>query len=49
LVIQNYLINQGIEATRMQIKAWGGKRPIYDEDHTLAKANVRVEIEILED
>jgi outer membrane protein OmpA-like peptidoglycan-associated protein len=48
-VIQNYLITQGIDAARMEIKAWGGKRPIYDEDHQLAQANVRVEIEILED
>jgi outer membrane protein OmpA-like peptidoglycan-associated protein len=49
LVIQNYLINQGIEPTRMQIKAWGGKKPVYEEDHALAQVNVRVEIEILED
>lgn len=48
-VIQSYLINQGIDPTRMQIKAWGGKKPVYEEDHTLAQANVRVEIEILED
>jgi hypothetical protein len=33
----------------MEIKAWGGKRPIVDKMHTLAQANVRVEIEILED
>jgi outer membrane protein OmpA-like peptidoglycan-associated protein len=48
-VIQSYLINQGVDPTRMQIKAWGGKKPVYEEDHTLAQANVRVEIEILED
>lgn len=48
-VIQNYLIAQGIDPTRMQIKAWGGKRPVYDEDSQQAHANVRVEIEILED
>jgi outer membrane protein OmpA-like peptidoglycan-associated protein len=49
LVIQNYLINQGVDPTRMQTKAWGGKKPVYEEDHNLAQANVRVEIEILED
>ena len=49
LVIQSYLINQGIDPSRMQIKAWGGKKPVYEEDHALAQVNVRVEIEILED
>ncbi len=49
LVIQNYLITQGIDPARMQVKAWGGKKPVYETDHTLASANVRVEIEILED
>jgi outer membrane protein OmpA-like peptidoglycan-associated protein len=48
-VIQSYLINQGVNPTRMQVKAWGGKKPVYEEDHALAQANVRVEIEILED
>jgi outer membrane protein OmpA-like peptidoglycan-associated protein len=48
-VIQSYLVSQGIEIHRMQVKAWGGKRPVYEVDHTLAQANVRVEIEILED
>jgi OmpA family len=48
-VIQSYLINQGVDPVRMQIKAWGGKKPVYEEDHALAQANVRVEIEILED
>jgi outer membrane protein OmpA-like peptidoglycan-associated protein len=49
LVIQNYLISQGVDPSRMQVKAWGGKKPVYEEDHALASANVRVEIEILED
>ncbi|MBS1681271.1 MAG: OmpA family protein [Bacteroidetes bacterium] len=48
-VIQNYLIEQGINPSRMQIKAWGGKHPIYEKDSQQARANVRVEIEILED
>ena len=48
-VIQSYLVSQGIDIHRMQIKAWGGKRPVYEVDHNLAQANVRVEIEILED
>jgi outer membrane protein OmpA-like peptidoglycan-associated protein len=48
-VIQRYLISQGIDASRTEIKAWGGKKPIYEADHALAHANVRVEIEILEE
>ncbi|MBS1505589.1 MAG: OmpA family protein [Bacteroidetes bacterium] len=48
-VIQSYLIAQGINPSRMHIKAWGGKRPVYDIDSPQARANVRVEIEILED
>ncbi|MCS6973651.1 MAG: OmpA family protein [Cyclobacteriaceae bacterium] len=47
-VIREYLLANGIEASRMQIKAWGGKRPVVDKLHTLAESNVRVEIEILE-
>lgn len=48
-VIQGYLIKEGIDPARLEIKAWGGNRPIYEKDHTLAQSNVRVEIEILED
>ena len=48
-IIQSYLVNEGIDISRMELKAWGGKMPIYDEDHSLAQANVRVEVEILED
>ncbi|GIV37586.1 MAG: hypothetical protein KatS3mg032_1965 [Cyclobacteriaceae bacterium] len=46
--IKEFLVANGIEAGRMQIKAWGGKRPVVDKLHTLAENNVRVEIEILE-
>jgi len=48
-VIQSYLVKEGIDINRMELKAWGGKMPIYDEDHAMAHANVRVEIEILEE
>lgn len=49
LAIKNFLISDGIEAGRMEIKAWGGKRPLYDKMSNRAQQNVRVEIEILED
>ncbi len=48
MLIQKYLIDNGVEASRTEVKAWGGKQPIYDVDHAAAQANVRVEIEILE-
>ncbi len=47
-VIQQYLVDNGISVGRTQIKAWGGKRPLYDKNDNQARANVRVEIEILE-
>lgn len=48
-VIRDYLLNEGIDASRMQIKAWGGKRPIHEKNSPRAEENVRVEVEILED
>lgn len=48
-IIREYLISNGVDAKRMEIKAWGGKRPIHDKLSSKAQENVRVEIEILED
>lgn len=48
-VIKEYLVANGIDATRMEVKAWGGKRPIYDKHSVNAQKNVRVEVEILEE
>jgi len=45
-IIQKYLLNNGISADRMEVKGWGGKKPIYDKFDRLASKNVRVEIEI---
>lgn len=47
--IKEYLITNGIEAERMEVKGWGGKRSLYDKESTRAKENVRVEIEMVED
>lgn len=46
LVIRDYLITNGINAKRMSIKAWGGKKPLFKVDDAKAEANVRVEIEV---
>jgi len=48
-VIKDYLVSNGIDESRMEIKAWGGKRPLYDKNGANAKKNVRVEVEILEE
>lgn len=48
-VIKEYLVSKGIDPTRMEIKAWGGKRPIYDKNSVNAKKNVRVEVEMLDE
>jgi outer membrane protein OmpA-like peptidoglycan-associated protein len=48
-LLVEYLTSEGIEQGRMETKAWGGKKPIYDKDHAQASSNVRVEVEILQD
>jgi outer membrane protein OmpA-like peptidoglycan-associated protein len=48
-IIRAYLIKNGIDPSRMEIKAWGGKKPIHDKMSPRAAENVRVEVEILED
>ena len=47
--IAEYLVSNGIDKQRMEIKPWGGKKMLYDHDHKRAIDNVRVEIEIVKD
>jgi outer membrane protein OmpA-like peptidoglycan-associated protein len=47
-VIRNYLASNGIDQSRIEIKAWGGKRSIHDKHSARAQENVRVEVEILD-
>ena len=47
-VVKKFLVSNGVDASRMEVKAWGGKRPLYDKHSPQAQANVRVEVEILE-
>jgi outer membrane protein OmpA-like peptidoglycan-associated protein len=44
--IQHYLMEQGIDESRMEITGWGGKKMLYDKHDSRARKNVRVEIEI---
>lgn len=48
-IIRQYLLDNGIKASRMETKAWGGKSMIHDKHDAQAKQNVRVEIEFLTD
>lgn len=47
MLIRDYLVYNGINIKRMSIKAWGGKKPLFQVDDEKAEANVRVEIEVL--
>lgn len=46
-IIMRWLIEQGIDKKRMELKGWGGKKMIYGKNDAMAARNVRVEIEIL--
>jgi outer membrane protein OmpA-like peptidoglycan-associated protein len=46
-VIRDWLIDNGISADRMEVKAWGGTRMIHDQNSAQARKNVRVEVEVL--
>jgi outer membrane protein OmpA-like peptidoglycan-associated protein len=48
-VIKEYLVANGVAADRITVKAWGGKRPLYDKHSPNARQNVRVEVEINEE
>lgn len=47
-VIKEYLVTNGIAADRIEVKAWGGKKPLFDKHSVNATKNVRVEVEILD-
>lgn len=47
--VKSWLVYNGIDEKRVQVKAWGGKKPVYDKRSENARFNVRVEIEILKD
>ena len=47
--MKDYMASLGIDPNRMELKGWGGRRPIYDKNSANAKRNVRVAVEILED
>jgi outer membrane protein OmpA-like peptidoglycan-associated protein len=48
-VIKEWLITQGIDANRVDVKAWGGKKPLYPPTSSDAKKNLRVEVEVIQE
>lgn len=46
-VIARWLVEQGVDTKRMDIRGWGGKKMIYKKTDSMAGKNVRVEIELL--
>ncbi len=44
--VKAYLVSQGIDASRVSVKAEGGKIPLYPESSTLSSYNDRVEVEV---
>jgi outer membrane protein OmpA-like peptidoglycan-associated protein len=47
--VRDYLVEHGIDKSRMEIMAWGGLNMMVGEGSANAKLNDRIEIEILED
>jgi len=48
-VIKEWLVTQGIDAKRVGVKAWGGKKPLYPPTSSDAQKNLRVEVEVTQD
>lgn len=46
-LVKAYLVSQGIEPSRISVKAEGGRIPIYPANSTLAGRNDRIEIQVL--
>jgi outer membrane protein OmpA-like peptidoglycan-associated protein len=46
--IKEWLISQGVDAKRIDVKAWGGTKPIYPPKSEQARKNLRVEVEVTE-
>jgi outer membrane protein OmpA-like peptidoglycan-associated protein len=48
-VVKNYLVDNGIESSRVDVKGAGGKGMIVPETHPASHLNDRIEIQILKD
>lgn len=48
-IIKEWLIAQGVDPKRIDVKAWGGEKPLYPEKSADARKNLRVEVEITQE
>jgi outer membrane protein OmpA-like peptidoglycan-associated protein len=46
-IIKNYLIANNVAENRIEVRGWGGKKPLYDKHGANARKNVRVEVEVI--
>jgi outer membrane protein OmpA-like peptidoglycan-associated protein len=46
-IIKDWLVANGVDGSRIEVKGWGGKKPIYETKSVNAGKNVRVEVEML--
>lgn len=44
--IKEWLISKGIDKNRIDVKSWGGEKPLYPTKGEEAKKNLRVEVEV---
>jgi len=47
--IKEWLIAQGIDISRIEVKGWGGSRMLHDKSSSFARKNIRVDVEVAED
>ncbi len=47
--IKMWLVDQGIDDRRVEVKGWGGSRMIHDKGSSFARKNIRVDVEVVED
>lgn len=45
-VIKEWLVSKGVDKNRIDVKAWGGEKPLYPTKGEDAKKNLRVEVEV---
>jgi outer membrane protein OmpA-like peptidoglycan-associated protein len=47
--IKMWLVDQGIDDSRVAVKGWGGSRMIHDKNSSFARKNIRVDVEVIAD
>ena len=48
-IIRDWLVANGVNTNRIEVKAWGGSRMVHDKNSVQARKNVRVEVEVLDE